>query len=62
MMFFIALLFACNTEACQFFQSDIKYFKADDCRQAIEEAVTELKTQVPLVHGVCVKVNTKDLL
>lgn len=62
MIFFLAILFLCDTDGCQFYQAEQKFFKASECKKAVAMAVEEAKLKTPIAHGTCVAVNTKDLL
>lgn len=62
MIFFISVLFMCNTTACTFLKLDHKFFKQAECVEVTKTAVREAREKGLVAEGTCLVVNTKDLL
>jgi hypothetical protein len=62
MIFFLSVLFVCNTTECTFLKSDNKFFKQTECVEATKSAVQSAREKGLVAEGTCLAVNTKDLL
>lgn len=62
MIFFISVLFMCNTEVCTFVKSNEKFFKQAECVETTVAAITAAREKGLVAEGICLAINTKDLL
>jgi hypothetical protein len=62
MIFFLSVLFVCNTTECTFLKSDNKFFKQAECVEVTMNAVKSAREKGLVAEGICLAVNTKDLL
>ena len=62
MIFFLSVLFMCNTTECTFLKSDHKFFEQAECEVSTLSVVKAAREKGLVAEGVCLAVNTKDLL
>lgn len=62
MIFFLSVLFMCNTTECTFLKSDHKFFKQAECVEATINAIKSAREKGLVADGTCLVINTKDLL
>ena len=61
MAFWLSILFLCNPD-CAFVLGDTKFFTAAGCAEVTQYAMGEIRKTGASVAGVCIKVDTKDLV
>lgn len=62
MIFFLSVLFVCNAIDCTFLKSENKFFKQAECVEVTINAVKTAQEKGLVAEGICLAVNTKDLL
>lgn len=62
MIFFLSVLFLCNTTECTFLKLDHKFFKQAECLEATLHAVKSAKEKGLVAKGTCLVINAKDII
>lgn len=57
MKIFLAVLFVCNNDACEFVQNSTVFYQESDCRHSVQtlEIALRLRPEIYAVRGTCVQ-------